>query len=175
MNAICNDTACGHDGPHLHGIDVPRKVALDDAQDIDSARRLLMASFGHPMEPGEIPDMTLRQMAPPEGSRPIEIAQVTASFSNDTPVVRARFGAMLSSAIGLPGLKLAKDEAEGYRTWTIGVRSNLDFQAVITTWRTLTSFPGLEYLRFDGLAEMGLWIVDTNPEADDPRFTVAGP
>jgi hypothetical protein len=175
MTPICNDPTCGHEGPHLHGVDVPKKVGVDDAQDIDSARRLLMASFGQPIEPGDIPDMTLRQIEAPKGSRPMEIAQVTASFGDDTPAVRARFGTTLSSAIGLPGLKLAKDEAEGYRTWTIGVRTNLDFDAVIATWKVLAAFEGIEYLRFDGLAEMGLWIVDTNPEADEPRFTVAGP
>jgi len=175
MSEFCTDHACGHEGPHVHGASTPRAIGLDDAQDIDSARRMLMVSFGEPNEHGPIPDMTIREAEPPKGSRAMEIAQVTASFENDTPVTRARFGTTLSNAIGIPNLKLASDEAEGYRTWIIGVRSNLDFDAVFSTWRSLARTEGVKYLRFDGLDRDGLWIIDTDPNGEEPRFTIAGP
>lgn len=175
MTEFCTDHACGHEGPHLHGMPTPRAIGPDDAQDIDSARRMMMASFGDPIEPGPIPDMTIREAEAPKGSRPMEIAQVTVSFENDTPATRARFGTTLSNAIGIPNLKLAQDEAEGYRTWIVGVRSNLDFEAVFATWSSLARTEGLNYLRIDGLDRDGLWIIDTDPKGGEPRFTVAGP
>lgn len=175
MIPICNDPTCGHHGPHLHDVNAPRRIDIDDAQDIDSARRMLMASFGSPLEPGDIPDMTIRQTDPPKGPRPMEIAQITVALEDDTPTARARFGSAVSAAIGIPGLKLVKDEAEGYRTWNIGARSILAFDAVLATWARLAATPGVTYLRLDGVDGDGLWIIDTDPEAAEPRFTVAGP
>ena len=169
---------CAHGAHGAHDASrAPRAVPFDDAERIDSARRLLADSFGEPIEPGDVPPMTIETADVPAGARPLELAQVTASFRPDEPATRARFGTHLSGTIGIPRMGIRHDAEDGWWTWELGVRTRLELAMVATAWRSLAAFPGLAHLRMEGLDRDGLWIMDTPPDPEDagPRFTRVGP